>query len=571
MSKSAANLKVAKSAGFCPGVKKAIDTVLTLAQENNVPIYTLGPLIHNRHVIETLKAKNIHAINSLSEIKNKKAVLVIRAHGITPQFERQVRSLNMKVIDATCPLVKNAQGLVEKYAGLEYSTVIVGDAGHAEVTGLLGYTRGKGYIVANSTQARKLPSLDKVNIVAQTTQDEKNFEETSKTICTKSKKCVISNTICFPTKERQKETAELAKSADLIIVVGGQNSANTARLAKLCSKYCSKTVHVESEKDLDKESVKNAGKIAITAGASTPGWITERVADYVKDLKKPHFKYVLKIIADAWEFVIGSGLYSAFAALSLTYVSMKVQAVKVESRVLFLAGFFVLGLTVINRAWQITGPAGKDKEWLFVKHKFFSTAIGFILGICAILISFGLGIKIFILLMLFFVLGAVYPARGIFKIRGMSAFPASKDIVTALGWAFVCAPITVLYLAIEFTMVNYLTFFYCVVLVFIRSVLLGISAVHSDLIVGRETLYKVLGRKKSAFVLAGAFSTMIMILLYIFAVTFNFLILVLLAGNFYVAALMIFYFKSKVPKNTLAEALVDGQFLLLAFLTYIAN
>lgn len=565
------DLIIAKSAGFCPGVKKAIDAVLALAQESNAPIYTLGPLIHNKHVIQTLEEKNVHTITSLDEIKDKKGILVIRAHGITPRMEDKIRSLGMQVVDATCPLVKNVHKVIEKYAQLGYSTVIVGDKGHAEVTGLLGYTGKKGYVVAGPKEAEKLPALGKVNIVAQTTQEYINFEKTAEIICKKSKESVISDTICFPTRQRQKETIELAKNADLMIVVGGKNSANTQRLAKLCYGYCPQTVHIESEKDLDREKIKNAGYVAITAGASTPGWVTERVADYVKDIRKSKVKLGFKIMDEIWEFIIDSGLYSALSAAALAYTAVKLQSIKPESRLFILAGLFVLSLTVINRAWQRTGSGDKEKEWLFIKHRFLSTSIGIILGIGALAVSLKMGTKVFIPVGMFLIFGMIYPARRIFKIKAATAFPASKDIVTALGWAFICSWVAAFYRVLEFTAVNYLTFFYCINLVFFRCVLLGISTVHSDLIVGRETLYKAMGSKNTHIVLWISFAVTGLVLSGVFFISFNFLALALLAAGLYNLICLISYQRGKIPKNIWAETLLDGQFLLLALTTYITS
>ena len=139
---------VAKSAGFCPGVKRAIDKVLELEAAGKKPIYTIGPLIHNKQVTDMLAAKQISSINHPQEAADKTGVLVIRAHGITPQFQQEVTSCGMEVVDATCPLVKRAHDVISKYAQEGYSTVIVGDGGHAEVIGLLGYTQGKGVVVS---------------------------------------------------------------------------------------------------------------------------------------------------------------------------------------------------------------------------------------------------------------------------------------------------------------------------------------------------------------------------------------------------------------------------------------
>ncbi len=279
-------ITIAKSAGFCPGVKNAIERVLQLSEKGKKPVYTVGPLIHNKQVTQMLEKKDIFTINNLNEATDKNGVLVIRAHGITPEFQKQVFDMGLEVVDCTCPLVKRAHTIIDEFAKKGYYTVIIGDAEHAEVIGLLGYTQGKGIVVADAEEAKKLPAYDKVNVVAQTTQKEQTFFDASEVIKQKAKVCQVSNTICNPTKQRQKETLELAKNADLVIVVGGKHSANTARLAKLCGELCKKVLHVETAEEVQKEILEDAKNILITAGASTPDWVIQEVAKKAENIKE---------------------------------------------------------------------------------------------------------------------------------------------------------------------------------------------------------------------------------------------------------------------------------------------
>lgn len=275
---------VAKRAGFCPGVKRAIDKVLELEAAGKKPVYTIGPLIHNKQVTDMLAAKQISAIDTPAQAADKSGVLVIRAHGITPKFQQEVHASGMEVVDATCPLVKHAQNIIEQFASEGYHTVIVGDADHAEVVGLMGYTHGKGVVVSGPEEAVKLPHFDKVNVVSQTTQKETVFYATAEEIKKHADVYQVSNTICQPTKDRQKETIEQAQNADLVIVVGGKHSANTTRLALLCKGLTQNVQHVETETELDAGLIQHAHRIFITAGASTPDWVIERVATRVKEI-----------------------------------------------------------------------------------------------------------------------------------------------------------------------------------------------------------------------------------------------------------------------------------------------
>jgi len=279
-------IKIAEHGCFCPGVQGAIDILLKLEKEHDTPIYTVGPLIHNKQVAKQLEEKGIYSIDDLSEVKDKNAIMVIRAHGVTPKFFNEIKQTGHHVVDATCPLVKVAQNKINEYAEKGYSTVIVGDKGHAEVIGLLGYAKGNGHVVASAEEAKKLPHFKKVNVVSQTTQQEKTFYKVAEAVKQNSDECVISNTICEPTRQRQKETIEFAKKADLVIVVGGKHSANTARLASLCKELAENVLHVETAAELNEKQVANHENVFITAGTSTPRWIVEEVRDMVELLAK---------------------------------------------------------------------------------------------------------------------------------------------------------------------------------------------------------------------------------------------------------------------------------------------
>ena len=276
---------IAKSAGFCPGVQHAIDQVIALTTARKKPIYTLGPLIHNTQVTTMLEMRGIKTIEKPAQAEDKRGILVIRAHGITPQLQREIEACEISVFDATCPLVKHAQNIIAKFAVQNYHTVIVGDKEHAEVVGLIGYTRGRYDVVSNLKEAQALPHFEKVNVVSQTTQPESTFYEIAQEIKKHADECQISNTICQPTKDRQKETIEQAKNADLVVVVGGKHSANTVRLAQLCQGLCPHVQHVETEDELDEKQVVQAKQIFVTAGASTPKWVIDSVVFRIKTLR----------------------------------------------------------------------------------------------------------------------------------------------------------------------------------------------------------------------------------------------------------------------------------------------
>lgn len=555
------DVTVAKSAGFCPGVKRAIDKVLELEAAGKKPVYTIGPLIHNKQVTDMLAAKQITSIDRPQDAAEKSGVLVIRAHGITPRFQQEVQSCGMEVVDATCPLVKHAQNIIAQYAAQGYHTVIVGDGGHAEVIGLLGYTQGKGVVVSGPEEAARLPHFDKVNVVSQTTQKESVFYETAEEIKKHADECQISNTICQPTKDRQKETIELAQSADLVIVVGGRHSANTARLALLCKGLAPAVLHVETEDELEAAPVTHAKKIFITAGASTPNWVIDRVAARVRELRKPNATSRLSGLAGKiWRFLVRNCFYTAFAASALTYVCMRLEGVPADSRLLAFSWLFVYALTAFNRAAE--AEPGQNRRFL--------TAAAILSGLFATGTALLLDGGALTLCLLFLAAGFAYPFRHLLKLQLLS-LPGTKDIVTALGWAFTCALLPAYEHGLLLRKASYLAIFYTILLVFMRSVTLGFTSANKDLIIGRESFYKAFGMKKTKWAVTLILLALTAALATLLTLTWKpALVEMLLIGHLYTVFIVIYYYSKSSTRSVKDETLIDGQFFVLWALSGLA-
>ncbi|HAT72437.1 MAG TPA: 4-hydroxy-3-methylbut-2-enyl diphosphate reductase [Elusimicrobia bacterium] len=563
-------ITVAKSAGFCPGVKNAIDKVLELAKHSQKHIYTLGPLIHNKQVIETLKEKNINAVNSVDEIKDKNAILVIRAHGIPPEEEAALRSHGMEVVDATCPLVKHVQENIREHAQKGYATIIVGDRDHAEVIGLMGYTQGKGYVVNGPEEIKDLPRLEKANIVAQTTQEGHVFLAAADEARKIARELAVSNTICNPTRQRQKETVELSRDSDLVIVVGGKNSANTARLFQICERLAKKTVHIEKEDELKAALFEGASKIFITAGASTPSWMIEKVLEKARELAGRAESPLLEKLAFGWKLLVTGSLYTAVAAASLTYVCMKLEGAPVSGKFLLMAGLFAFSLHIANRAVE-KGAAAPDRarKLLFVDYRAQSRFTAMLCGALAIFLSAALGWKVFLTAAFFWSAGMLYPYKLPLGFEKFGNFPASKDILTALGWAFMCAYAPGLWHGGALSNSTQLAVFFAFLLVFTRSVLFGVSHAHSDMIVGNENFYKAAGPRLTYFTLFAIFILLSAILISLKGAGWKpELAASLLTGMLYYLGLMLFFCFSRIPERITAETLIDTQFLILAALAW---
>ena len=275
----------ANEAGFCFGVKRAIDIVKDAVSENDTKdVYTLGPLIHNPQVVEDLEEKGVNLVDSVDDIED--GILVIRTHGVEPNVLKRAEKKGIDIIDATCPFVKNAHIYAKELVDNNYQTIIFGDKNHPEVKGIYGHTDNFGIIIESYEEINDLKLKDNVGLVAQTTQSYEEYMEVIKYILPKVKELKVFNTICNTTGNRQEEARELAKKVDVMLVVGGHNSANTRRLAKICAETNTPTFHIETVDELNWDKISNANKIGLTAGASTPDWIIKEVLEIMSEEKK---------------------------------------------------------------------------------------------------------------------------------------------------------------------------------------------------------------------------------------------------------------------------------------------
>ena len=273
---------VAKKAGFCFGVKRAIDIAFDIAKKAKSGVYTFGPLIHNPQVVERLRQEGIDSIDDIYSDRIK--TLIIRTHGVPPGIYRETSSRGYKVVDATCPFVKKAQRHAMTLKNEGYKIVIVGNREHPEVKGLIGFT---GDDVITVEDPESLPVIKgRVGIIVQTTQRFETLKEVVLRVIDSAREIKIYNTICDYTARRVRETEELAKRVDMVIVVGGKNSSNTTQLYKLSRKNCNKVYHIETVNELEDGWFEGVESVGITGGASTPNWIIEDVVKKVKEISE---------------------------------------------------------------------------------------------------------------------------------------------------------------------------------------------------------------------------------------------------------------------------------------------
>lgn len=270
---------LAKSAGFCFGVKRATQMAFNAAGEYE-QISSLGPLIHSPQMVERLEEEGIAVCHQVADIPD--GAVVIRSHGVTSQEYTEIEQSGLDVVDATCPFVKKAQEYAALLSREGYLLVLVGEADHPEVQGIVSYAEGEVRVIASPVEAEQLPKGAKMGVVAQTTQSLENFTEIVSVCLTKTKELRVFNTICDATSVRQEEARRIAAEVDLMLVIGGYNSANTTRLAILCREQQAETHHIETSEQLQAAWFVGKERVGITAGASTPRWIIEDVLNTVK-------------------------------------------------------------------------------------------------------------------------------------------------------------------------------------------------------------------------------------------------------------------------------------------------
>ena len=286
------NVRVAKSAGFCFGVKRAVDMVYAQLETNDEtkdgikdPIYTYGPIIHNEEVVKDLEKKGVFVINTMEELDDiTEGTVIIRSHGVSSAVYEALQKKGVEIVDATCPFVLKIHNIVKQESANGKQIVIIGNEKHPEVEGIMGWSKTQVHVVDTAEKAQNL-QLDpqrEVCIVSQTTFNYNKFKELVEIISKKRYDIVVLNTICNATKERQTEARQIAARVDAMVVIGDKRSSNTQKLFEICKEECLNTYYIQTLDDLDINQLRSVESVGITAGASTPNKIIEEVQNNVR-------------------------------------------------------------------------------------------------------------------------------------------------------------------------------------------------------------------------------------------------------------------------------------------------
>ena len=279
-------VNVAKTAGFCFGVKRAVDQVYEQTEkENGKKIYTYGPIIHNEEVVKDLRSRGVEVIHSEEELAAlTEGIVIIRSHGVPKRIYDLLEERKLQYVDATCPFVKKIHNIVKKASEEGSHVIIIGNPEHPEVQGIMGWSLLPVTVIQDAEEAEQLslPEKQKICIVSQTTFNYNKFKDLVEIISKKRYDISVLNTICNATKERQTEAKSIAKGVDAMIVIGDKHSSNTQKLFEICKKACNNTYYIQTLDDLDMNQLRSVETVGITAGASTPNKIIEEVQKNVR-------------------------------------------------------------------------------------------------------------------------------------------------------------------------------------------------------------------------------------------------------------------------------------------------
>ncbi len=495
---------VASTAGFCMGVRRAVELALDTPARHDGPIYTYGPLIHNPQVLAMFAEKGI---TILKEIPEKGAgTVILRAHGVPPSTKQRIKQAGFKVIDATCPRVVKVQSIIKSHARKGFATIIVGDQDHPEVISLLGFAEGNGHVVGSLPALQALPEWDRAVVVAQTTQNEVAYREVKAWVAAHRPHYKVFDTICDSTEKRQAEVRRLAQEVDAVIVVGGKESGNTRRLAEIAAEVGRTAYHVETEEELDLKSLTRMNVVGITAGASTPTWIVKSVFRAVEQLPMTRSPGWLTAARRLTRFVLLTNLYVALGAGGLCLAMISLLELDLRPSVLAVAFLYILSMHTLN---HLTGRKEDkynepDREKFYTRYKSGLTVMALSAGGLGLLAAMTLGAIPFWTLLTMSLLGLSYNLRFFpvaffprLKYRRIRDLPGSKTVLIALAWGVVTAILPALVNGRAGTAGCLAVIAWAIGFVFCRTAFFDILDMQGDRIVGKETIPLLMGMRRA--------------------------------------------------------------------------
>ncbi len=504
-------IKLAKTAGFCMGVKRAIEIALFQANKKGGELFTYGPLIHNEQVLELLRNKGVNIINDIGD--GEKGRVIIRAHGISPVEKKRLEESRYKVIDATCPRVLKVQAIIKKYSKSGYVPVIFGDLIHPEVVGLVGYSNGKGIVSNSFDDIKETLEQNKEKrfvAVSQTTQDTEAYRTFTKRLKEIYPESIIFETICDETYKRQGEAKVLASESDCMVIVGGKNSGNTKRLHEISKKMGRPSFHIETEDELDSSWFSSANTVGVTAGASTPNWMIKRVTERLRAMTNNSHYYFENFAGKIFQFINKTTITESVGAFSLTYAGIALTENEKSIVYPLIVMLYVYGMHVLNRF--LDKEANKYNDPVIANFYSKNKVLLLSSSLAAIFVGMGLSLSLGFVQSLLFaglaILGLAYSipiiplkSKYLGRYSKIKDLPGSKDLTEALAWGIIASFLPVIGAENIFWPGVLLSFFFVSSMCYIRTGFINILNIQGDLIVGKETLPIALGEKRAFNVL----------------------------------------------------------------------
>ena len=571
-------VRLARHAGFCMGVRRAMELALAQAHHAEGPVFTYGPLIHNPQVLELLASKGIQP---LKEIPPPGSVtggtVIIRAHGVPPQDKARLKQAGFsQIVEGTCPRVIRVQAIIARAAKRGADVVIVGDASHPEVVGLLGHAQGRGLVVSRPDEVAELPELTDVVVVAQTTQTGENFKAIVKALSRRYGPVEVHETICEATHRRQDEVKSLAQEVDGVVVVGGRNSGNTQRLAQVAAESNKPVFAVETEEELPRGELAHLETVGVTAGASTPNWLIKRVLRELGAIRSEREGGGSYLMRRVFRFFVRSQLLVALGAAGMTCAASLLQGLIPHPALVATAFFYIYAMHILNHfldkeAGQYNDP---DRAQFLAKHRFFLIGSGIFSAAAALLLCVMMGLWPFVIVGFISLLGILYSVpvvppslKARLKFASLKDIPGSKTVSAAGAWAVVVAVLPAVGFGAWQSLALELAFVYTAVLVFCRCAVFDVLDVQGDLVVGKETIPIMLGEAGTMrlvyWLLAGLALLMLLAPLAGLPAVLCLLLLMPIAG---LALMQRVLSRGDMLPGTFSEALVDFNFWLAGVL-----
>lgn len=569
-------IRLAKTAGFCMGVRRAVDMVLDLQRAAPpMPIVTYGPLIHNPQTLELLRSRGIQEVRSLDQITG--GTVVIRAHGISPQEREELKSKGVGIIDATCPRVARVQAVIKKHAAKGHFCIIVGDEDHPEVRGLMGFASAGGITVPSANLDGLLdmvPAERAICLVAQTTQDSETFEEVGRILKSRCRELHVYDTICDSTRRRQTEVSRLARQVEMVVVVGGRGSGNTQRLVKVAEAQGVKALHIETDDELPSGSLAGVRTVGVTAGASTPNWQIRRVTDRLREIGMSRGRSPWKKIRRLADITVMTYGWAALAGGGLAATSLVLQGRPTHWLPVAVTMLFVFSMHLLNRIQERSGAVRFNTPEIadfYARHRKFLSFTGGISSLAALALSIFMGIHAALLLAAMLVAGRLYmvplaaPLRfPRMKWRSLKDLPGSKTPLVALGWATSASILPLMGWQHElFAPSAVVAFVFAAGMVFWRTALSDLLDIQGDRIVGRETIPILIGVKNTRTLLLTLLGCLGLLLVVSVALGWIPPVGLLLVVNTIVfGGLFVVYRRRHLVDRLAFEGILDGNFIL---------